>query len=90
MKKKRRRKFLDENLQNFTEEDADIQTLPKESGKRSTRESNKIVNAFGIYWNRSFVHWKSAPDLFGIQQIGASVVNIKIKLASIYFMTTEK
>jgi len=46
--------------------------------KRRNSSNSKIINAFGIYWNRTLVHWKSAtPDLFGIQQIGAKEVNFK-------------
>lgn len=45
--------------------------------KKSTVDRIKIINAFGIYWNRALVHWKSTPDLLGIQQIGASAVNFK-------------
>lgn len=41
------------------------------------KDSHKIINAFGIYWNRNHVHWKSQPDLLGIQQIGATQVNFK-------------
>jgi hypothetical protein len=40
-------------------------------------ENNKIINAFGIYWNRNLVLWKSTPDLLGIQYIGALEVNFK-------------
>jgi len=43
-----------------------------------TKVSHKIINAFGIYWNRNLVDWKSSrPDLLGIQQIGATEVNFK-------------
>jgi hypothetical protein len=41
------------------------------------KDSHKIINAYGIYWNRNLVHWKTQPDLLGIQQIGASEVNFK-------------
>jgi len=41
------------------------------------KDNHKIVNAFGIYWNRNLVHWKSIPDLLGIQQVGATEVNFK-------------
>lgn len=41
------------------------------------RDSHKIINAFGIYWNRNLVHWKSHPELLGIQQVGATEVNFK-------------
>jgi hypothetical protein len=40
--------------------------------QKTTKERYKIINAFGIYWNRNLVHWKTTPDLLGIQQIGAS------------------
>ena len=42
-----------------------------------TTDNHKIINAFGIYWNRNLVHWKSQPDLLGIQQIGATEVTFK-------------
>lgn len=42
-----------------------------------TIDNHKIINAFGIYWNRNLVHWKSTPDLLGIQQVGATEVNFK-------------
>jgi hypothetical protein len=38
----------------------------------------KIINSFGIYWDRYLVHWKnSIPDLFAIQQKGAEAINFK-------------
>jgi hypothetical protein len=46
--------------------------------KKRINNNGKIINSFGIYWNRTLVHWKSAiPDLLGIQQIGAKEVNFK-------------
>lgn len=47
------------------------------NNKVVTKDNHKIVNAFGIYWNRNLVHWKSTPDLLGIQQVGATEVNFK-------------
>ncbi|MCL2415045.1 MAG: HTH domain-containing protein [Bacteroidales bacterium] len=48
------------------------------ANKKRNIDNHKIINAFGIYWNRDFVHWKSVtPDLFGIQQAGAEKVNFK-------------
>lgn len=38
------------------------------------------INAYGIYWNREMVLWKTNPNLFGIQQQGASVVNFKSQI----------
>jgi hypothetical protein len=43
-------------------------------------ERTSAINAFGIYWNRDFVHWKSSPNLLGIQQQGASEVNFKSQI----------
>ncbi|MCZ8284692.1 MAG: HTH domain-containing protein [Bacteroidia bacterium] len=45
--------------------------------KKVAADRIKIINAFGIYWNRNLVHWKTTPDLLGIQQLGASEVNFK-------------
>lgn len=67
------RKFLDDSSQLVTEE-AEEEAVVTEKTKK---ERYKIINAFGIYWNRNLVHWKTTPDLLGIQQIGASEVNFK-------------
>lgn len=40
-------------------------------------ENYKIINAFGIYWNKELVHWRTTPDLPGIQLIGATEINFK-------------
>lgn len=34
-----------------------------------------LVNAFGMFWERSRVDWSQQPQLLGQQQLGASVVN---------------
>lgn len=65
------RKFLDDSSQLLTEE------TPAEKTQKTTTEKIRIVNSFGIYWNRNLVHWKSTPDLLGIQQLGATAVNFK-------------
>jgi len=67
------RKFLDDRSQLISDEP---EKLP-ETKEKSTKERLKIINAFGIFWNRNFVHWKSIPNLLGIQQIGATEVNFK-------------
>lgn len=67
------RKFLDDSSQLLTEEE-EIQPSSK---NEKINEISKIINSFGIYWNRSQVHWKTTPDLLGIQQIGATEVNFK-------------
>lgn len=67
------RKFLDDSSQIVADENY-VQTNKTEKG---TKGSFKIINAFGIYWNRNLVHWKTNPDLLGIQQIGATEVNFK-------------
>jgi len=48
-----------------------------EAETETQTENNKIFNAFGIYWNRNLVLWKSTPDLLGMQYIGATEVNFK-------------
>jgi len=68
------RKFLDDSTQLLTDDDEAKEVL---TDIKSKKESHKIINAFGIYWNRNLVHWKTTPDLLGIQQIGASEVNFK-------------
>ena len=67
------RKFLDDSSQLVAEEIEDELIVTEKTKK----ERYKIINAFGIYWNRNLVHWKTTPDLLGIQQIGASEVNFK-------------
>lgn len=67
------RKFLDDSSQLITEE-TEKQT---EIVEKITKEKFKVINAFGIFWNRNLVHWKTTPDLLGIQQLGASEVNFK-------------
>ena len=46
-----------------------------------TLESNEksyttIIQALGMFWNREQVLWKTSPDLFGVQQIGANPINL--------------
>lgn len=38
-------------------------------------ERKLIVEALGVYWNRSQIFWKTNPDILGVQQIGAVPVN---------------
>lgn len=67
------RKFLDDpSLQITADTETSVGVIKKVSTDRI-----KIINAFGIYWTRNLVHWKSTPDLLGIQQIGAAEVNFK-------------
>jgi len=67
------RKFLSEP-ENTLIDDSEPRII---NDKVVTIDNHKIINAFGIYWNRNLVHWKSIPDLLGIQQVGATVVNFK-------------
>ncbi len=46
-----------------------------DESKITESENSKIINAFGIYWNRNLVQWKTTPDLLGVQVIGAKPVN---------------
>lgn len=70
------RKFLDDSSQLLTDDEETKETDTSNETK-STKPKKKIINAFGIYWNRNLVHWKTTPDLLGIQQIGATGVNFK-------------
>ncbi len=69
------RKFLDDKTELLTEEIS--QEKPAKKEEKTTVERLRFVNSFGIYWNRDLVHWKSIPNLLGIQQIGATEVNFK-------------
>jgi hypothetical protein len=43
-----------------------------------TDKKIKVINAFGIYWNKDGVEWKqTTPDLFGVQSKSAHGVNFK-------------
>jgi HB1/ASXL restriction endonuclease-like protein with HTH domain len=67
------RKFLDESSNLIAEEFQDS----KAKKRKDSSDKLKVINSFGIYWNRDFVHWKSTPDLLGIQQVGATNVNFR-------------
>jgi len=67
------RKFLDNSSLLLTDEP----TLKDKTSRKSNSDKIKFINSFGIYWKRELVHWKSTPDLLGIQQIGALEVNFK-------------
>jgi hypothetical protein len=68
-------------MRKFLNQTEDVETYDYEpeiiNDKMVLKDSHKIINAYGIYWNRSLVHWKTQPDLLGIQQIGATEVNFK-------------
>jgi len=67
------RKFLDESSHLIVDETQDL----KSKKNKENSDKLKVINSFGIYWNRDLVHWKSTPDLLGIQQIGATNVNFR-------------
>lgn len=74
------RKFLDkqDDIINESETIAVNQILTdsqSETESQTQPENNRIINAFGIYWNRNLVLWKSTPDLLGLQYVGATAVN---------------
>ena len=52
-------------------------SLPGEKGEEY------IIQSFGIMWSREQVHWKSCPDILGVQSIGALPVNF-VKQIGIY------
>lgn len=70
------RKFLDDGTQLLTSEE-ELQEVETTIETKPAKARYKIINAFGIYWNRNLVHWKTIPELLGVQQIGASEVNFK-------------
>jgi hypothetical protein len=65
------RKFLNDDAQTLDGSTKGIfqteEPLPK--------DRLRIINAYGIYWSRNQVYWKTTPELLGIQQIGATEVN---------------
>ena len=68
------RKFLDDESQKIIQKQEDSDEVSKDN----KQEQFKIVNSFGIYWDRSLVYWCSTnPDLFAIQQKGANPINFK-------------
>ena len=70
------RKLLDKSSELETN-DIESENLVVEESKKTEKILHKIINSFGIYWNRDLVHWRSYPDLLGVQQIGAEPVNFK-------------
>lgn len=67
------REFLNQPVDNDTD-DNESEIV---NDKIVKKDSYKIINAYGIYWSRNLVHWKTQPDLLGVQQIGATEVNFK-------------
>jgi len=72
------KKLLKETNETLKTEVVPMDKKEPQIAKKKIDNNTKIINSFGIYWNRTLVHWKSViPDLFGIQQIGAKEVNFK-------------
>jgi hypothetical protein len=46
-----------------------------ESLDEESVERKLIIEALGVYWGRSQVLWKTTPDIYGVQQMGANPVN---------------
>lgn len=68
------RKFLNEQSQKIIQKKEE----DTESSKDTKEERFKIINAFGIYWDRKLVYWdNSVPDLLAVQQKGAEPTNFK-------------
>lgn len=68
------RKFLDNESQKQIQEKED----ETESSEDKKSERFKVINSFGIYWNRSLVFWDNTnPNLFAVQQKGAEPTNFK-------------
>jgi hypothetical protein len=46
-----------------------------DEAKKDAREMG-LINAFGMFWSRDHVHWKSSmPHMWGVQQAGSTQVN---------------
>ena len=46
-----------------------------EEDEQEEKEKAGLINAFGMYWRREFVEWKSTPKILGRQQSGSEVVD---------------
>lgn len=52
------------------------QSVPVEDEAEEDAEEMGLINAFGMFWSRDRVHWKSTmPRLLGVQQSGSVAVN---------------
>jgi hypothetical protein len=60
-------------VQNQEVEDEEV--VANEIAGTVENEDETLVQAFGMYWERSLIAWKNNPKLFGIQQTGALPVN---------------
>jgi hypothetical protein len=68
------RKFLKNESQKILQNIED----KVESSKSQKENKFKIINSFGVYWDRNLVFWESTiPDLFSVQQKGAETINFK-------------
>lgn len=76
------RKFLDDKTQKVIQKkENDLDSI-----KSSKEEHFKIINSFGIYWNRELVFWENTtPDLLAVQQKGAEPINFQ-KQIGIYLL----
>ncbi len=69
------REFFDSSSQPSTEE------KQTEKISQETTEKIRIINSYGIYWNRNLVDWGLMnPNLLGIQQKGATEVNFQYQV----------
>lgn len=71
------KRMLDEVLKDVDLDNIDIETNELDNEQDS---SSRVVNNFGIHWNRDLVEWKTKPHLFGIQLQGASEVNFQSQI----------
>lgn len=55
----------------------------------ASEEQSGGIKAFGIYWSRDLVLWKSKPMLLGQQQLGASSVDMSQQIG-IYLLYDER
>jgi hypothetical protein len=53
----------------------DEEVVANEISGAVENDDETLVQAFGMYWERSHIAWRNNPKLFGIQQTGALPVN---------------
>ena len=73
-------------LLNETEVKLDSEQKKAAKEINQKEDTGKIINSFGIYWDRDLVDWSTAnPHLWAVQQRGADPINFK-KQVGIYLL----
>ncbi|MDO9152755.1 MAG: winged helix-turn-helix domain-containing protein [Paludibacter sp.] len=75
--------YILKGLTDFISENEETQ--PKEEIKKELVETKLLIESMGIFWNRDLIQWKSDPDMYGVQSIGAKAANFN-KQVGIYLL----